>query len=109
MSAKQPEGTVADLAPGYTLYARNGAFAETIDVMKSVEDVGGIQRTLIYAKGLYGGQDGSPGFPSRPFRSLSREQVGVPGNCRGRSRDLRLEPSSSQLRASTDRRKKPLY
>jgi hypothetical protein len=58
LSAKYgPEGTVADLAPGYTLYARNGAFAETIDVLKSVEDIGGIQRTLIYAKGLYGGQD----------------------------------------------------
>lgn len=51
-----PEGTVADLAEGYTLYARNGAFADTIDIMKSVEDIGGIQRTLIYAKGLYGGQ-----------------------------------------------------
>ena len=50
------EGTVADLAQGYTLYARNGAFAEIIDVMKSVEDIGGVQRTLIYAKGLYGGQ-----------------------------------------------------
>ncbi len=50
------EGTVADLTQGYTLYARNGAFAETIDVLKSVEDIGGIQRTLIYAKGLYGGQ-----------------------------------------------------
>lgn len=58
LSAKYgPEGTVADLAAGYTLYARNGAFADTIEVMKSVEDVGGIQRTLIYAKGLYGGQD----------------------------------------------------
>lgn len=58
LSAKYgPEGTVADLAEGYTLYARAGAFAETIDIMKSVEDVGGVQRTLIYAKGLYGGQD----------------------------------------------------
>ncbi len=58
LSAKYgPEGTVADLAQGYTLYARNGAFAETIDVMKSVEDVGGVHRTLIYARGLYGGQD----------------------------------------------------
>ncbi len=52
-----PEGSVADIAPGYTLYARNGALAETIDVLKSVEDVGGVQRTLIYAKGLYGAQD----------------------------------------------------
>jgi hypothetical protein len=50
------EGTVADLAEGYTLYARSGAFADVIDVMKSAEDIGGIQRTLIYAKGLYGGK-----------------------------------------------------
>lgn len=58
LSAKYgPEGTVADVAQGYTLYARNGAFAETIDVLKSVEDIGGVQRTLIYAKGVYGGQD----------------------------------------------------
>jgi hypothetical protein len=52
-----PEGSVADIAAGYTLYARNGALAETIEVLKSVEDVGGVQRTLIYAKGLYGAQD----------------------------------------------------
>ncbi len=58
LSAKYgPEGSVADLTPGYTLYARNGAFAETIDVLKSVEDIGGMHRTLIYAKGLLGGQD----------------------------------------------------
>jgi hypothetical protein len=58
LSAKYgAEGTVADISQGYTLYARNGAFAETIDVLKSVEDIGGVQRTLIYAKGLYGGQD----------------------------------------------------
>lgn len=58
LSAKYgAEGTVADITNGYTLYARNGALAETIDVLKSVEDVGGVHRTLIYAKGLYGAQD----------------------------------------------------
>lgn len=58
LSAKYgPEGAVGDIGAGYTLYARNGALAETIDVLKSVEDVGGVQRTLIYAKGLYGAQD----------------------------------------------------
>jgi hypothetical protein len=58
LSAKYgPEGTVADITGGYTLYARNGALAETIDVLQSVEDVGGVHRTLIYAKGLYGAQD----------------------------------------------------
>lgn len=58
LSAKYgPEGDISDIAPGYTLYARNGALAETIQVLKSVEDIGGVQRTLIYAKGLYGAQD----------------------------------------------------
>lgn len=58
LSAKYgQEGTVADLVAGYTLYARNGGFAETIEILRSVEDVGGVQRTLIYAKGLYGAQD----------------------------------------------------
>ena len=67
------EGTVADLAEGYTLYARNGAFAETIDVLKSVEDIGGIQRTLIYAKGLYGGQRRALDSDRSCFRCLSGE------------------------------------
>lgn len=58
LSAKYgAEGTVADITAGYTLYARNGALAESIEVLKSVEDIGGMQRTLIYAKGLYGAQD----------------------------------------------------
>ncbi|MBX3070620.1 MAG: hypothetical protein KF883_09010 [Thermomicrobiales bacterium] len=49
-----PAGTVADLVPGYTLYARNGALAEVGDILKSVEDVGSVQRTLIYGRGLHG-------------------------------------------------------
>lgn len=58
LSAKHgPEGAISDIGPGYTLYARNGAFAQTIDVLKSVEDVGDVHRTLIYAKGLLGGPD----------------------------------------------------
>jgi hypothetical protein len=47
-------GTVDDLAPGFTLYARNGALAELVDVLKSVEDVGDISRTLLFARGLHG-------------------------------------------------------
>lgn len=47
-------GSVDDLASGYTLYARNGALAELIDVMKSVEDVGHVSRTLLFSHGLHG-------------------------------------------------------
>ena len=50
-------GTVADLATGYTLYARNGALAQLTDVMKSVEDVGSVSRTLLYSRGLHGAAD----------------------------------------------------
>jgi hypothetical protein len=50
-------GTVDDLVPGFTLYARNGALAELVDVLKSVEDVGEVSRTLLFARGLYGAAD----------------------------------------------------
>lgn len=50
-------GTRADLAPGYTLYARNGALATAVEVMSGVEDIGGVQRSLIFAKGLHGAAD----------------------------------------------------
>lgn len=49
-----PAGTVADLERGYTLYARNGALAEITDVLKSVEDVGQVSRTLLFSRGLHG-------------------------------------------------------
>lgn len=52
-----PEGAISDLASGYTLYARNGALAETLDVLKSVEDIGGVERTLIYARGVKGARE----------------------------------------------------
>lgn len=47
-------GTLADLGAGYTLYASSGALATVVDVLKSVEDIGGRTRTLIYGTGLYG-------------------------------------------------------
>ena len=50
-------GTVSDLAPGFMLRARNGEFAQVIDVLQSVEDVGSVNRTLIYARGLHGVAD----------------------------------------------------
>lgn len=50
-------GTLADLGPAYTIYARNGALGEVIDILPNVEDVGGRTRTLIYARGLHGAHD----------------------------------------------------
>ncbi len=42
-------GTVADLAPGFVLYARSGALAHVIDVLKGVEEHGRVRNGLIYA------------------------------------------------------------
>ncbi|MGD9714734.1 MAG: hypothetical protein AB7V46_22135 [Thermomicrobiales bacterium] len=50
-------GTIADLAPGYTLYARNGALAQVIDMLRSVEDIGSVHRTLLFSRGLHGVAD----------------------------------------------------
>jgi hypothetical protein len=50
-------GTVADLQSGYTLYARNGALGEVVDVLQSVEDIGQVSRTLLYARGSHGAAD----------------------------------------------------
>jgi hypothetical protein len=52
-----PAGTVADIAPGYVLYARNGALAQVIDVLKGVEEHGRIRSGLIYAQGMHGASD----------------------------------------------------
>lgn len=50
-------GVAADIGPGYTLNARNGQFAQVIDVLQNVEDTGSRQRTLIFARGLHGVSD----------------------------------------------------
>jgi len=50
-------GTIADLAPGYVLYARSGALANVIDVLKGVEEHGRVRNGLIYAQGIHGASD----------------------------------------------------
>lgn len=53
-----PLGTLADIGPGYTLYARNGALAKVIEVLPTArEDYGHLRQGLIYAQGLYGAND----------------------------------------------------
>jgi hypothetical protein len=52
-----PAGTVADLAPGYILYARSGALAQVIDVLRGVEEHGRVRSGLIYAQGMHGASD----------------------------------------------------
>jgi hypothetical protein len=52
-----PAGTVADIAPGYLLYARSGALAQVVDVLKGVEEHGRVRSGLIYAQGVKGASD----------------------------------------------------
>jgi hypothetical protein len=52
-----PSGTIADIAPGYLLYARSGALAQVVDVLKGVEEHGRVRSGLIYAQGVKGASD----------------------------------------------------
>jgi hypothetical protein len=52
-----PPGTSADIASGYVLYARNGALAQVVDVLRGVEEHGRVRSGLIYAKGMHGASD----------------------------------------------------
>lgn len=53
-----PVGTLRDLAPGYTLYARNGALAKIVEVLPTAqEQYGHLRQGLIYAQGLHGAND----------------------------------------------------
>ena len=50
-------GTVADIGPGYTLYAQNGALAIVNGVLPGAMDFGKRFAGFFYARGLYGASD----------------------------------------------------
>jgi hypothetical protein len=52
-----PLGTWADVQPGFTLYARNGALATVVAVLPAEEEYGKTRRGLLYANGLFGAND----------------------------------------------------
>jgi hypothetical protein len=52
-----PQGTWADIQPGFTLYARNGALAKVIAILPPEEEYGKSRRGIVYASGLYGAND----------------------------------------------------
>jgi hypothetical protein len=52
-----PQGTWADIQPGFTLYARNGALGKVVAVLPAEEEYGKSRRGLLYASGLYGAND----------------------------------------------------
>jgi hypothetical protein len=52
-----PLGTAADIKPGDTLYASNGALAKVIGMLGGEEEFGKRRRGIIYATGMYGAND----------------------------------------------------
>ncbi len=57
VTRRGPEGTWADIQPGFTLYARNGALAKVVAVLPAEEEYGKSRRGVLYARGLYGAND----------------------------------------------------
>jgi hypothetical protein len=57
VTRRGPLGTWADIAPGFTLYARNGALATVIALLPGEEEYGKSRRGILYASGLYGAND----------------------------------------------------
>jgi hypothetical protein len=52
-----PQGTWADIQPGFTLYARNGPLAKVVAILPAEEEYGKTRRGVIYASGMYGAND----------------------------------------------------
>jgi hypothetical protein len=52
-----PQGTWADIQPGFTLYARNGALAKVVAILPAEDEYGKSRRGILYASGLYGAND----------------------------------------------------
>lgn len=58
LARRGPVGTVRDITPGYTLYARNGALAKVREVLPTArEEYGHLRQGLIYAQGVFGAND----------------------------------------------------
>ena len=49
-----PRGVIADIEPGYTLYAANGALAQVIGILPGGMEFGRRFQAYIYARGLFG-------------------------------------------------------
>lgn len=52
-----PQGTWADIQPGFTLYAQNGPLAKVVTLLPAEEEYGKTRRGLLYGNGLYGAND----------------------------------------------------
>ena len=52
-----PQGSWADIQPGFTLYARNGPLAKVVTVLPAEEEYGRTRRGVLYANGMYGANE----------------------------------------------------
>jgi hypothetical protein len=57
VTRRGPQGTWADIEPGFTLYARNGALAKVVALLPGEDEYGKARRGIVYASGLYGAND----------------------------------------------------
>jgi hypothetical protein len=57
LTRRGPQGTWADIEPGFTLYARNGALAKVVALLPCEDEYGKARRGILYASGLYGAND----------------------------------------------------
>jgi hypothetical protein len=57
LTRRGPPGTWADIEPGFTLYARNGALAKVVALLPGEDEYGKARRGIVYASGLYGAND----------------------------------------------------
>jgi hypothetical protein len=57
LTRRGPQGTWADIEPGFTLYARNGALAKVVALLPGEDEYGKARRGILYASGLYGAND----------------------------------------------------
>lgn len=57
VTQRGPRGTWADIGPGFTLYARNGALAQVVTTLPAETEYGKTRRGLLYASGLHGANE----------------------------------------------------
>jgi hypothetical protein len=57
ITRRGPLGTWADIEPGFTIYARNGALAKVVALLPGEDEYGKSRRGILYASGMYGAND----------------------------------------------------
>jgi hypothetical protein len=80
MTRRGPRGTWADIEPGFTLYARNGALAKVVALLPGEDEYGKSRRGILYASGLSTRRPAPRSWRPRATRSST-----LAGTCRRRA------------------------